>query len=103
MGLGESDDVASIDDEGSGQREAPALFSRVVIVEARVVEGNVDEDGLEVATLFCGERLGEAELLGDFATCIAEQREGQAVLIEHKDVLTRSLRGDGDEESAAAA
>lgn len=76
VSLGEGDDVMAIDDEGSGQGEAPALFSGIVIVEACVIEGDIDEDGLEVAALLCGERVGKAELLGNAAASVGEQREG---------------------------
>ena len=54
VGFGEDDGVVPVDDKGGGEWEPPAGFGGVVVAEAGVVEGNVDEDGLEVAALVSG-------------------------------------------------
>ena len=103
MGLGESDDVLLVDDEGAGERKAPAGFGGVVVAEAGVVEGDVDQDGLKVAALLGRDGVGEAEARGDLTAGIGEERKPQAVLVEREDVLAQGLRGDGDEERIATA
>jgi len=103
VGLREGDQILLVHDKDAGKRETPAGLGGIVVVEAGVVERDVDEDGLEVTALLGGDGVGEAELLGYGAARVGEQREVEAVLVKHEDVLARSLRGDGDEERAAAA
>ena len=81
----------------------PARFGGVVVAETGVVEGDVDEDGLEVAAVFGRDGVGGAEFFGDGGAGVGEKREGEAVLLEGEVVLTGGLGGDGDEEGAAAA
>jgi hypothetical protein len=85
--FGEGDDVVLVDDEDSGQGEAPACFGGCLIAEARIVEGDVDEDGLEVGAVGGGDGVGDAELLGQLAAGVGEEREGQGVLLEGEVVL----------------
>ena len=103
VGFAEGDDVVLIDDEDGGQWEAPACFGGVVVAEAGVVEGDVDEDRLEVAAVRLGDGVGEAELFGDFSAGVGEEREGQAVLLDGEVVLAGGLGGDGDEQGSALA
>ena len=103
VSFGEEDGVVSIDDEDSGERESPTGFGGVVVAEARVVEGNVDEDGLEIAAMAGRDGVGDAEFFGDGGTGVREQRVVEAVLLEGEVVLAGGLGGDGDEEGAAVA
>ena len=98
-----SDGVGAVDDEDGGERETPTGFGGVVIAEAGVVEGNIDEDGLEVAAVIRRDGVGDAEFFCDGGTGVGEQREAEAVLLEGEVVLARGLGGDGDEECAALA
>ncbi len=103
MGFAEADGVGAVDDEDGGEWESPAGFGGVVIAEAGVVEGDVDEDGLEVAAVIGWNGVGDAEFFGDGGAGIGEQRVWQGVLLEGEVVLAGGLRGDGDEECAAFA
>ena len=103
VGFGEEDGIVLADDEDGGKREPPAGFGGVVVAEAGVVEGDVDEDRLEVTAVIRGDGVGDAELLGDGGTGVGEEREGQGVLLEGEAVLAGGLGRDGDEESAASA
>ncbi len=103
MGFAEGDDVVLIDDEDGGKGESPACFGGVVVAEAGVVEGDVDEDGLEVAAVGLGDGVGQAEPFGDGSARVGEEREGQVVLLDGEVVLAGGLGGDGDEQSSALA
>ncbi len=103
VGLAEEDGVVLCDDEDAGERETPAGFGGGLVVQAGVIEGNVDEDGLVVAAVLGGDGVGEAELLGYGATGVGEQREVERVLLECEVVLAGGLGGDCDEEGAALA
>jgi hypothetical protein len=50
-----------------------------------------------------GHGVGDAELGGEAASSVGEQREGEVMLLDGKVVLSLQLRGDGDEESATFA
>lgn len=65
MAFGEDDGVALVDDEDGGKRKAPACLSGVVIAETSVIEGNVDQDGLEVEAMVCQDSVGKAKFLRD--------------------------------------
>ncbi len=54
--------LVAVDDEDGGEREAPTGFGGVVVAEAGVVEGDVDEDGLEVAAVFGGDGVGDGRI-----------------------------------------
>ena len=103
MGFAEGDGAVLFDDEDGGQGETPALFGGVVVAEAGVVEGDVDEDGLVVAAVLGWYGVGDAELGGYGGAGVGEQREGEGVLLEGEVVLARGLGGDGYEEGSAAA
>ena len=47
-----------------------------MIAEAGVVEGNIDEDGLEVAAVLGRDGVGDAEFFGNGGTGVGEQRVG---------------------------
>ena len=76
MGFAEEDGAALIYDEDGGERKAPTGFGGVVVAEAGVVEGDVDQDGLEVAAVGFGDGVGDAEAGGYFCSGVGEQREG---------------------------
>ena len=97
VGFGEGDGVSAVDDEDGRERETPTGFGGVVIAEAGVVEGDVDEDGLEVAAVIRRDGVGDAEFFCDGGTGVGEQREAEAVLLESEVVLACGLGGDGDE------
>ncbi len=103
MSFGEGDGVGAVDDEDGGEGKAPAGFGGVVIAEAGVVEGDIDEDGLEVAAVLRGNGVGDAEFFGDGGAGVGEQRVRQAVLLEGEVVLASGLGGDGDEDGASLA
>ncbi len=73
VGFGEGDGVGAVDDEDGGEGESPAGFGGVVVAEAGVVEGDVDEDGLEVAAVFGRDGVSEAEFFGDGGTGVGEE------------------------------
>ena len=58
---------------------------------------------MEVAAVGFGDGICEAEEDGDLGSGIGEEREVEAVLFEHEDVLARGLGGDGYGEGVAAA
>ena len=66
------DGVGLIDDEDGGEREAPAGLGGVVIAEAGVVEGDVDEDGLEVTAMLWRDGVGDAEFFRYGRTGVGE-------------------------------
>lgn len=103
VGFAEGDDVVLSDNEGGWQGYAPACLGSVVVAKAGVVEGDVDEDGLEVGALGFGDGVGDPELVSDLSSRVGENGEGKTVLLEGEVVLTRSLGRDSDEEGAAAA
>jgi hypothetical protein len=74
------DGVVLVDDEGGGEWEAPTGFGGVVIAEAGVVEGDIDQNGLVIASEVLRDGVGYAESLCDGGTGIGEQRVLQAVL-----------------------
>ena len=51
VGFAESDGVGAVDDEDGGEGKAPTGFGGVVIAEAGVVEGDIDENGLKIAAV----------------------------------------------------
>ena len=97
MGFAEEDGAVLRDDEDAGEGKSPACFGGGLIVQAGVIEGDVDEDGLVVTAVLRGNGVGEAELLGYDGTGIGQQREGEGVLLEGEVVLACGLGGDGDE------
>ena len=103
MGLGEGEGVGAVYDEDGGEGKAPACLGGVVVAEACVVEGDVDEDGLEVAAMLRRDGVGDAEFFCDGRAGIGEQRVAESVLLEGEVVLASGLGGDGDEEGAAFA
>src|SRR5882757_10272640 len=103
MGFGEGDGVGAVDDEDGGEGESPAGFGGVVVAEAGVVEGDVDEDGLEVAAVLGRDGVGDAEFFGDGGAGVGEERVAKAVLLEGEVVLAGGLGGDGYEEGVASS
>jgi hypothetical protein len=101
--FGEEDSVAAVDDEDAREWETPAGFGSVVVAEAGVVKGDVDEDGLEVAAVFRWDGVSDAEFFCYGGAGVGEQGIGEAVLLEGEVVLAGGLGRDGDEERAAAA
>ena len=72
MGFGEGDGIALVDDEDGRKRKTPTGFGGVVIAEASVVEGDVDEDGLEVVPTGFGDGVGEAEFFCEDCAGVGE-------------------------------
>ena len=103
MSFGEGDGVVLIDDEDAGKRQTPTSLGGIVIAEAGVVEGDIDEDGLVVAAVVGWYGVGQAELGGYGGAGVGEQREGEGVLLKSEVVLARSLRRDSYEEGSSAA
>jgi hypothetical protein len=101
--FGEDDGVCLVDDEDSRERETPAGFCSVVIAEARIVEGDVDEDGLVIAAQLMRNGVGDAELFGHGGAGVGEEGKGKAVLLEGEIVLACGLGGDGYKESTKFA
>jgi hypothetical protein len=95
VGLGVEDFAAGIDDVGRGDRELPAFVA--------IDEGDVEQDAAVVAAEIVGEGPDEAELLGEGAAGVGEEREGDAVLGGGEVALALVLRGDADDEGAAFA
>ena len=100
MGFGEGDGVAAVDDEDGGEGKSPTGLGGVVVAEAGVVEGNVDEDGLVVAAVSFGDGVGNAKLFCGDGVRIGEERVAQAVLLVGEVVLAGGLGGDADEEGS---
>jgi hypothetical protein len=103
VAFSEDDGVGLVDDEDGRDREAPAGFSGVVIAEAGVIEGDIDEDGLVVAAEGLGDGVGYPEFVCDRGAGVGEERVMQAMLLEGEVVLASRLRGDRDEDGAASA
>ena len=103
MGFGKGDGAVLADEEGGGQRQGPAGVGGVVVGEACVGEGDVDEDGAVVAAVRRRDGVGEAVLGGYGGSGIGQDGEGQGVLAEGKVVLARGLGGDGEKKSSAAS
>jgi hypothetical protein len=101
--LGEGNGVGAVDDEDGGKGKTPAGLRGVVVTEAGVVEGDIDEDGLEVATVLRGNGVGDTESFCDDGAGVGEQRVVKTVLLEGEVILARGLGGDGDEEDTALA
>ena len=95
--------AGSVDEEEGGQRQAPGGFGSSVVGEAGVGEGDVDEDGAEVAAVRGWDGVGDAEACCGFAAGVGEEGEGKLVLLGGEVVLAAVLRGDGDEDGAAGA
>jgi hypothetical protein len=103
VSFAEEDGVGAVDDEDSWEWKTPTGFGGVVVAEACVVEGNVDEDGLIVAAEVVRYGVGDAKLLSESSSGIGEQRIGKAVLLESEAVLASGLGRNGDEESTTLA
>src|ERR1700677_2664400 len=103
MGLGEGDRVGLVDDEDGGEGKSPTGLGGVVIAEAGVVEGNVDEDGTVVAAMRFGDGVGDAEFFCDDGAGVGEKRIAQAVLLEGEVVLAAGLGRDADEDCTIPA
>ncbi len=103
VGFGEGDGAVALDEEERGEREAPGGVGGGVVGEAGVGEGDVDQDGLEVAAMRRRNSVGDAEAGGEFAARVGEERELEVVLLGGEVVLAAVLRGDGDEDGAAGA
>ena len=103
--FGVGDASAPGDDEGSGKRKAPAFMRGGVVAVAGVGDGDVDEDGAEVAAGGFGDGVGDAEAGGEIGVAVGEDGEGKrcgaAELVGGEAVLARRLRGDGGEEGTA--
>src|ERR1700722_2642007 len=88
VSFGKDDGVGAIDDEDGGKWEAPAGFGGVVVAEAGVVEGNVDENRLEVAAVLRRNGVGEAEFFCDGGAGVGEQWIVKTVLLESEIILS---------------
>jgi len=103
VAFGKDDGVCLIDDKYSGEGETPASLGSVVVAEASVVEGNIDEDGLVISSKSLRDGVGYAEFFCDHSAGVREQRVLQGMLLEHEVVLAGGLRRDSDEDCAAFA
>lgn len=95
VGLGVDDFALGRDDVSGGLRQLPALVA--------VDEGDVEEDAAVVALEVFGDGPDEAELVGDGAAEVGEEREGDGVLAGGEVGLALRLGGDADDHGAALA
>ena len=95
MGFGVEDFPVRREDIGCGEGEPPAFVA--------IDEGDVEEDAAVVAAEVVGGGPDEAELVGDGAARVGEEREGDGVLAGGEVALALGLRGDADDEGAAFA
>jgi hypothetical protein len=93
--LGVDDFAVGRDDVSGGQRQLPALVA--------VDEGDVEEDAAIVALEVFGDGPDEAELVGDGAAEVGEEREGDGVLGGGEVGLALRLGGDADDHGSALA
>ena len=91
MGFTEDDGAVLRDDEDAGEGKSPACFGGGLVVEAGVVEGDVDKDGLEVAAMLGRNGVGDAEAFRYLGAGVAEHGEVEGVLADGEVVLARGL------------
>ena len=99
MSLCEGDAAILTNEIDRGYGKSPACLGCCLIIEAGIVEGDVDQDGLIVASLFGRDRVGEAKLSRYLSARIGEQytitRELTMELVGIEARQLRNLVADG--------
>ena len=95
MGFGVEDFALRGEDIGARKGKLPAVFA--------IDEGDVEQDAAVVALEVERDGPHQAELFGDGAARVGEEREGDGVLAGGEVGLALGLRGNADDQGAALA
>src|SRR5437588_11214763 len=89
IGSGVEHGAVTVDYVRGGNRESPGFVP--------IGEWQVDEGAAVDGLLVVGNPVDESELAGELVAGIAQEREGELMLVVHEERLLDSLRRDGDQ------